>query len=101
MCNFLVAHVREEKTMIARTWKALAAADKVKDYVAHFEKHVYPDLQQIAGFRGAYVMQKPQGDGVEIQVMTLWETMASIHTFAGETLENAVIEPESRADLRS
>src|SRR4051812_17556426 len=87
--------------MIARIWKAQADNQHVKDYVPHFEINVYPELQEIAGFRGAYVMQKVIGDGVEIQVMTLWESMEAIRQFAGEQVERAVVEPEAQAVLRS
>ena len=47
--------------MIARTWKALADDVHVEDYVAHFENNVFPELQEIVGFRGAYVMQRVTG----------------------------------------
>jgi heme-degrading monooxygenase HmoA len=87
--------------MIARTWKATAEAEKVKDYVDHFEENVYPELQRIVGFQGAYVMQKPVDDGIEIQVMTLWESMDSIRTFAGDLVEQAVVEPEAQIVLRT
>jgi heme-degrading monooxygenase HmoA len=87
--------------MIARTWKAQADHSNVQHYVAHFEKNVYPELQQIAGFRGAYVMQRVLGDATEIQVMSLWESMDAIRQFAGEQVERAVVEPEAQAVLRS
>ncbi|MCA0458955.1 MAG: antibiotic biosynthesis monooxygenase [Chloroflexi bacterium] len=87
--------------MIARTWKATADTDKVKDYVAHFENNVYAELKHIAGFQGAYVMQKPLEDGMEIQVITLWESMDTIRTFAGDLAEQAVVEPQAQAVLRA
>ena len=87
--------------MIARIWKAQADTERVKDYVAHFEKNVFPELRQIMGFRSVYVMEKPNGDGMEIQVTTLWESMDAIRQFAGEQVERAVVEPEAQAVLRS
>ncbi|MBA3874045.1 MAG: antibiotic biosynthesis monooxygenase [Anaerolineae bacterium] len=87
--------------MIARIWKAVADAERVKDYVAHFEKNVFPELRQIMGFQGAYVMEKVLDDGVEIQVMSLWESMDAIRQFAGEQVDQAVVEPEAQAVLRS
>ena len=88
--------------MIARIWKAQAADnDHVQKYVAHFEKNVYPELQAIEGFRGAYVMQNVLTDGVEVQVMSLWESMDAIRQFAGEQVEHAVVEAEAQAVLRS
>ncbi len=87
--------------MIARTWKAVADKDHVKDYVAHFENNVFPELRQVMGFLGAYVMEKPVGDGMEIQVMTLWESMEAVRGFAGEQVDQAVVEPKAQAVLRS
>jgi heme-degrading monooxygenase HmoA len=87
--------------MIARIWKAQADKERVEDYVTHFEKNVFPELRQIMGFQGAYVMRKELGNGMEIQVMTLWESMEAIRRFAGEQVERAVVEPEAQAVLRS
>jgi heme-degrading monooxygenase HmoA len=87
--------------MIARTWKAVADKEQVQHYVMHFEKNVFPELRQIMGFLGVYVMEKPVGDGMEIQVMTLWESMEAIQQFAGEQVDQAVVEPEAQAVLRS
>lgn len=87
--------------MIARTWKAQADNERVKDYVAFFEAHVYPDLRQIMGFQGVHVMERPFGDGREIQVVTFWESMDAVRQFAGEQVDRAVVEPEAQAVLRS
>ena len=87
--------------MIARTWKAEADNVQVQHYVHHFEKNVFPELRQIMGFQGAYVMQKALENGSEIQVITLWESMEAIRQFAGEQVDQAVVEPEAQAVLRS
>ena len=87
--------------MIARIWKATADKEQVQHYVMHFENHVFPELRQIMGFQGTYVLEKPVGDAVEIQVITLWESMDAIHQFAGDAVDQAVVEPEAQAVLRS
>jgi len=46
------------------------------------------------------VMTRPHGDGVEIQVLTLWASMDAIARFAPEAAL-AVVEPEARGMLRS
>ena len=87
--------------MITRVWKALATAESVSKYVAHFEHNVYPEIKEIYGFAGAQVMRKPVEGGVEIVVMTFWESMDAIRTFAGEDVTQAVVEPEAQAVLIS
>ncbi len=87
--------------MIARIWKAQAEAARVKDYVAHFETRVFPELRQIMGFQGVYVLEHALADVTEIQVVTLWESMEAIREFAGEQVDQAVVEPEAQAVLQS
>ena len=87
--------------MIARIWKAQADKEKTTDYAKFFENTVLPELRQIMGFRGAYVMEKPNGDGMEIEVMTLWETMDAVREFAGDNFDQAVVEPGVQAIVRS
>jgi len=87
--------------MIARLWRAFAARERANDYVEHFQRSVFPELIHIDGYRGAYVMQRDLNDGVEIMVMTLWESMDAIRKFAGKNAEAAVVEPAAQALLRA
>jgi len=87
--------------MIARTWRAVAAVDGAEGYERHFRHSVLPDLQALAGFRGAYLMRRETGGHVEIQVLTLWASLAAIREFAGEDITAAVVEPAARAVLTS
>jgi heme-degrading monooxygenase HmoA len=85
--------------MIARVWRCMAAIDKAAEYVAHFEHGVFPELREIEGYRGAYVMQRSIRDSIEITVMTLWESMDAIRKFAGDNIEIAVVAPAAQAVL--
>jgi heme-degrading monooxygenase HmoA len=87
--------------MIARVWKAIATSDHVADYQHHFEHSVSPELKTIEGFQGAYILTRDLNGNIEISVMTLWESMAAIHKFAGENVEVAVVEPAAQAVLES
>ena len=60
---------------------------------------VRPKLEQLAGFRGLYLLRRRQQDEVEFLVLTLWDSMESIRAFAGEHPDLAVVEPEARAAL--
>ena len=86
--------------MVARRWTALAeGSDQVDAYVEHFEGTVRPQLDRSDGFLGATVERVEAADGIEIVVVTRWESMDAIRRFAGDDLDLAVVEPEARAVL--
>ncbi|MEU5879654.1 hypothetical protein [Spirillospora sp. NPDC047279] len=84
--------------MIARTWRATAA--DAGAYRRHFEDTVLPALGELDGHRGAYLMERDDPAGtVEIQVVTLWESMDAVRAFTGPDTDGAVVEPAARAAL--
>ncbi|HEX2618833.1 MAG TPA: hypothetical protein VHL11_01765 [Phototrophicaceae bacterium] len=87
--------------MIIRSWRCIASGENVVKYMAHFQYSVLPELRQLAGFQRGYILQKPAGDGVELTVLTFWESMDAIRGFAGDDVERAVVEPAAQAVLRS
>ena len=52
-----------------------------------------------SGHRGALVLRRPQGEEIEITVLTLWASLEAVHEFAGPDASQAVVEPEARAAL--
>jgi len=46
------------------------------------------------------VLRRIADDAIEVEVLTLWDSMGAIHEFAGDDAERAVVEPEARAALR-
>jgi len=87
--------------MILRMWKARATADRADDYIQHATKVVFPKLSAIAGHRGAYLLRRNEERDVELIVLTLWDSMEAICTFAGPEPNRGVVEPEARAVLAS
>jgi heme-degrading monooxygenase HmoA len=85
--------------VILRAFRATATIDGAEAYQRFFTESVLPELQGIDGFRGAYVLRRDRGEHVEIQVLTLWESLDAIGRFAGDHLETAVVEPGARAVL--
>jgi heme-degrading monooxygenase HmoA len=86
--------------MIARVWRGIAVTEKAKNYVEHLQGSVLPELYQIEGFRGAYVLRRDLENGVEFTVQTLWESIDAIRKFAGENVEAAVVAPAARPLFR-
>jgi len=87
--------------MIARVWRACALREKVGDYLEHLQRTVFPELDQIDGYKGAYVLRRDLPDSVEINVQTFWESMEAIRIFAGQDITAAVVAPAARPFFRS
>jgi heme-degrading monooxygenase HmoA len=87
--------------MIVRSWSGRATSAGAESYITHFRRKVLPDLQRIAGNRGAMLLRKDISDEVEVVVLTFWDSLASIHEFAGNDASVAVVEPEAKAVLKT
>ncbi len=85
--------------MIVRSWRAYAHSGAADQYPRHLLETVKPQLEQLAGFRGLYLLRRRDGDEVEYVVQTLWDSLAAIEAFAGPQLDEAVVEPEAAAAL--
>jgi len=83
--------------MIARMWRGSAIREKANDYVKHLQMSVIPELRQIDGFKGVFLMRRDSSEDVEFLVLTLWESMDAIRKFAGENVEAAVVAPAAQA----
>jgi heme-degrading monooxygenase HmoA len=89
--------------VIIRSWHAIATAEGADAYQAHFTRAVLPALQPIDGYRGAYLLRRERDrDGdIELQVLTVWDSLEAIGRFASIDPDRAVVEPEAQAVLAS
>ena len=85
--------------MIVRLWRATAHPEGARRYEEHFSHKVLPLLEDIPGYLGACLLRRDDGDRVDIQVLTRWESMDSVRSFAGTNPETAVVEPAAQAVL--
>ena len=85
--------------MIVRAWHATATTEGADAYHEHFTRTVLPELQRIDGYQGAYLLRRGHDNQVELQVLTLWDSLEAIRRFAGANLDNAVVEPAAQAAL--
>jgi heme-degrading monooxygenase HmoA len=81
-------------------WRGFAIPERADDYFKHLQQSVVPELRQIDGFKGVYLLRRESSDDVEFVVLTLWESMEAIRKFAGENPEVAVVAPAARALFR-
>lgn len=79
------------RTMIERHWKGTAHAAKANDFLMHLQLETVPVLEKITGFINAKVLTRTVDKGVEIMVVTTWESVEAIKEFAGANAESAVV----------
>ena len=77
--------------MIARFWTAKIAKAHAHVYADHLKSQVLATLRKVDGYIGAKLLERETSDGVEIVVITLWQSLDSIKKFAGPDLEKAVV----------
>jgi heme-degrading monooxygenase HmoA len=91
--------LQEGQKVIVRAWHATATAEGADAYREHFTGTVLPELQRIDGYQGAYLLRRDHDPHVQLQVLTLWDSLEAIRGFAGADPENAVVEPAAQAAL--
>ncbi|MEV4513996.1 antibiotic biosynthesis monooxygenase [Dactylosporangium sp. NPDC049525] len=69
------------------------------DYQYHYETDVAEHLQQVAGFCGARLLRRNDGDEVLFTSITFFTSMDDVRAFAGEDPERAVVEDAARRVL--
>jgi heme-degrading monooxygenase HmoA len=77
--------------MISRHWHAIAKRDRAADYVRHLQTETFPAIGKIPGFVSASIQRRDGARGVELIVITNWESMEAIRKFAGIDPEIAVV----------
>jgi heme-degrading monooxygenase HmoA len=95
MCHVTI----ERRQMIIREWRGRASPSRAEDYPKHFRETVVPELRHLPGFAGANLSRRQLGDTLEFLVLTRWQSMEAIRAFAGDDVENAVVEPGAVAAL--
>lgn len=84
---------------IARSWRAHASVVDAPRYVALFDR-LRPELAKIDGFQSAVVLLRDNVGGVDITVLTFWDSLEAIRRFAPDP-DHAVVEPEAQALLEA
>jgi heme-degrading monooxygenase HmoA len=77
--------------MISRHWKGIAKREEADRYVAHLKHDTFPKLASLQGFVRASILRREVANGVEFQVVTVWDSLHAIEAFAGVDAEAAVV----------
>jgi heme-degrading monooxygenase HmoA len=85
--------------VIARIWSARATPALAPAYADHLRSHVLPILRAVDGYVGATLLQRRASAGLEIVVITWWQSLEAIHAFAGTDIDAAVVADEAASLL--
>jgi heme-degrading monooxygenase HmoA len=82
--------------MIGRLWSGRTEPADADAYEAFLRDDLLPGVDAL----GAYVLRRETLDGaVEFVTLTLFESLEAVRAFAGDEVEQAVIEPRAEALL--
>jgi heme-degrading monooxygenase HmoA len=82
--------------VIARIWRGWTIPENADAYEDFLRTTMFPSIHQVAGFLGADLLRRDDGDEVAFVTITRFESLESVRSFAGDDYEHAVIEPEAR-----
>ena len=83
--------------MIARVWRGWTRPHDADAYAEFLSDELFPAVAaRVGGFRGADVLYRlASGAETEFLVITFFESLDDVRSFAGDRIEVPVIEPEA------
>ena len=87
--------------MISRHWRGLCKREEADRYVEHLTRETFPQLAALPGFVRATILRRELAAGTEFQVVTVWQSLAAIEAFAGQSVEVAVVPASVQAMMLS
>jgi len=86
--------------MIARIWRGTVHTDRAADYVDYITGTGLAEYRRTPGNRGAQMFTRDLGHGLtEVITLSWWDSLDSIHGFAGDDVSVAVFYPEDDSYL--
>ena len=79
--------------VIARSWSGRVPARHADGFDAHLRVTGLAESMSIAGCLGAEILRRPDGELVEFKLVTYWDSLEALRTFAGEAVDEAVLYP--------
>jgi heme-degrading monooxygenase HmoA len=85
--------------MIARTWHGWTTPESADAYENLLRDEMFPEIRQLEGSKGAYLLRRDAGKEVEFVTITLFESLDAVGRFAGGDYGTAVLHPKAHALL--
>jgi heme-degrading monooxygenase HmoA len=80
--------------VIARIWRGAVRTDNAAEYIEYVRRTGIEHYRSTPGNLGAWILHRAVDGVTEIVTISLWESMASVHSFAGDDPSQAVYYPE-------
>jgi heme-degrading monooxygenase HmoA len=85
--------------MIARLWRGLTRTDQAEDYLDYLRVTGLQALQGTEGNQGVLILRRETKDAAEFILISLWDSIDSIQSYAGAKVELAAYFPEDERFL--
>lgn len=79
--------------VVARTWRGAVRTERLPAYLDYLRETGLREYRETPGCRGVLALSRDVDGRSELLLITLWESMDSIHAFAGEDIAKAVFYP--------
>lgn len=80
--------------MIVRTWHGIVPLEKAEAFRDHLQNTGVAEAKAIKGNKGAYIYSQSQGNFEHFFMVSYWEDIKSVHSFAGSKPQIAVTYPD-------
>ncbi len=82
--------------MIARHWRGWTSVQDANAYESLLKNKVLPELRNIDGYKGGYILRLDGSAETEFVVVSLFESLEAVKRFAGPDYTTPVFEPEAK-----
>ena len=86
-------------TAIARIWRGRTLASRADEYQAYLNASGIARIRATPGNLGVTVLRRTEGEKAEFLVMSIWESIDAVKSFAGADYQKTVILPRDREYL--
>lgn len=80
--------------MIARIWRGATRREDAAAYADYIEQTGLAEYRATPGNRGAWILQRDDGDRTEVITLSLWDSLDVVKGFAGDDISRAKFYPE-------
>ena len=80
--------------VIARTWRGWTRREDADAYLDYLRETGLKAYRATTGNRGAWALQREDGDRSEIVTLSFWDSLDAVRLFAGDDVDQAVFYPE-------
>jgi hypothetical protein len=82
--------------MIARHWRGWTKPQDAEAYESLLKDKVLPEMRQIEGYEGGYVLRNDGPLECEFVVINMFDSLDAVQRFAGPKYAMPVFDPEAR-----